>query len=116
MVSDQNRSEPKNVKVEIPQIEMGAKEKELIMTHTGRYWRRLKEIFCGDGVVINIRTMTTDLTRDDGVHKESKQFGFIGFSNPKDAAEIILRYNNEDLEFNNKQIYVNYYEDKVARK
>ena len=60
--------------------------------------------------------MTTDLTRDDGVHKESKQFGFIGFSNPKDAAEIILRYNNEDLEFNNKQIYVNYYEDKVARK
>ena len=60
--------------------------------------------------------MTTDVTRDDGVHKEFKQFRFVSFSNPKDAAEIVLRYNNEDLEFNNKQLYVNYYEDKVVRK
>lgn len=60
--------------------------------------------------------MTTDVTREDGVHKESKQFGFVSFNNPKDAAEIVLRYNNEDLEFNNKQLYVNYYEDKSTRK
>ena len=48
--------------------------------------------------------------------KNLKQFGFVCFSNPKDAAEIILRYNNEDLEFNNKELYLNYYEDKVDRK
>ena len=76
----------------------------------------LKKFFGGDGVVRNVRIMTTDVQRDDGVHKESKQFGFVSFNNPKDAADIMLRYNNEDLEFNNKQLYVNYYEDKSARK
>jgi len=76
----------------------------------------LKKFFGGEGVVRNVRIMTTDVQREDGVHKESKQFGFVSFNNPKDAADIMLRYNNEDLEFNNKQLYVNYYEDKSARK
>lgn len=76
----------------------------------------LKKFFGGEGVVRNVRIMTTDVSRDDGVHKESKQFGFVSFNNPKDAADIMMRYNNEDLEFNNKQLYVNYYEDKSARK
>lgn len=76
----------------------------------------LKKFFGGEGVVRNVRIMTTDVNREDGVHKESKQFGFVSFNNPKDAAEIMQRYNNEDLEFNNKQLYVNYYEDKGARK
>lgn len=76
----------------------------------------LKKFFGGDNVVRNVRIMTTDVTREDGVHKESKQFGFVSFNNPKDAADIMMRYNNEDLEFNNKQLYVNYYEDKTARK
>lgn len=76
----------------------------------------LKKFFGGEGVVRNVRIMTTDVNRDGELYKESKQFGFVSFNNPKDAAEIILRYNNEDLEFNNKQLYVNYYEDKSARK
>lgn len=76
----------------------------------------LKKFFGGEGVVRNVRIMTTEVNREDGVHKESKQFGFVSFNNPKDAAEIIMRYNNEDLEFNNKQLYVNYYEDKSVRK
>lgn len=76
----------------------------------------LKKFFGGDGVVRNVRIMTTDVTRDDGVHKESKQFGFVSFNNPKDAAEIILKHSSEELEFNNKQLYVNYYEDKATRK
>jgi polyadenylate-binding protein len=76
----------------------------------------LKKFFGGEGVVRNVRIMTTDVNREDGVHKESKQFGFVSFNNPKDASEIVMRYNNEDLEFNNKQMYVNYYEDKGARK
>jgi polyadenylate-binding protein len=76
----------------------------------------LKKFFGGEGVVRNVRIMTTDINRDDGVHKESKQFGFVSFNNPKDAADIMQRYNSEDLEFNNKQLYVNYYEDKSARK
>ena len=32
----------------------------------------LKKFFDGDGVVRNVRIMTTNVTRDDGVHKESK--------------------------------------------
>lgn len=76
----------------------------------------LKSFFGGEGVVRNVRIMTTDVSREDGVHKESKQFGFVSFNNPKDAADIMMRYQNEDLEFNNKQLYVNYYEDKSARK
>lgn len=76
----------------------------------------LKKFFGGDSVVRNVRIMTTDVQRDDGVHKESKQFGFVSFINPKDAADVVLRYNNEDLEFNNKQLYVNFYEDKASRK
>ena len=76
----------------------------------------LKKFFGGDSVVRNVRIMTTDIQREDGLHKESKQFGFVSFINPKDAADVVLRYNNEDLEFNNKQLYVNFYEDKTARK
>lgn len=76
----------------------------------------LKKFFGGEGVVRNVRIMTTDVNREDGVHKESKQFGFVSFNNPKDAGDIVMRYNQEDLEFNNKQLYVNYYEDKGARK
>jgi polyadenylate-binding protein len=76
----------------------------------------LKKFFGGDSVVRNVRIMTTDVQRDDGLHKESKQFGFVSFMNPKDAADVVLRYNNEDLEFNNKQLYVNFYEDKLSRK
>lgn len=76
----------------------------------------LKKFFGGDNVVRNVRIMTTDVQRDDGVHKESKQFGFVSFMNPKDAADVVLRYNNEELEFNNKQLYVNFYEDKASRK
>lgn len=76
----------------------------------------LKKFFGGDAVVRNVRIMTTDITREDGVIKESKQFGFVSFNNPNDAGKIIQKYQNEDLEFNNKQLYVNYYEDKSARK
>lgn len=76
----------------------------------------LKKFFGGEGVVRNVRIMTTDVSREDGVHKESKQFGFVSFVNPKDASDVMMRYNNEDLEFNNKQLYVNYYEDKQNRK
>lgn len=76
----------------------------------------LKKFFGGEGVVRNVRIMTTDVQREDGIHKESKQFGFVSFNNPKDAADIMLKYQNEELEFNNKQLYVNYYEDKSARK
>jgi RNA recognition motif-containing protein len=76
----------------------------------------LKKFFGGDQVVRNVRIMTTEVNKDGEVVKESKQFGFVSFASPKDAADIIGRYNNEDLEFNNKQLYVNYYEDKSARK
>ena len=76
----------------------------------------LKKFFGGDSVVRNVRIMTTEVNKDGEVVKESKQFGFVSFVNPKDASDIIGRYNNEDLEFNNKQLYVNYYEDKSARK
>mmetsp|Transcript_2774 Transcript_2774/g.3238 ORF Transcript_2774/g.3238 Transcript_2774/m.3238 type:complete len:381 (+) Transcript_2774:23-1165(+) len=76
----------------------------------------LKQFFGGEGVVRNVRIMTTEVSREDGVHKESKQFGFVSFTNPKDAFDIMQKYQTEDLEFNNKQLYVNYYEDKGARK
>lgn len=76
----------------------------------------LMNFFGGETVVRNVRIMTTDIQREDGVHKESKQFGFVSFVNPKDAADVVLRYNNGELEFNNKQLYVNFYEDKAARK
>jgi len=76
----------------------------------------LKKFFGGDEVVRNVRIMTTDVVKEDGVHKESKQFGFVSFNSPKDATDIVNKYNNEDLEFNNKQLYVNYYEDKSLRK
>jgi polyadenylate-binding protein len=76
----------------------------------------LKQFFGGDAVVRNVRIMTTEVTREGDVAKESKQFGFVSFNKPSDAAEIVLKYNNEELEFNNKQLYVNYYEDKTARK
>ena len=76
----------------------------------------LKKFFGGDSLVRNVRIMTTDVQREDGVHKESKQFGFVSFINPKDANDVVIRYNNEELEFNNKQLYVNFYEDKAARK
>ena len=76
----------------------------------------LKRFFGGDQIVRNVRIMTTEVTRDGQVVNESKQFGFVSFFNPKDASDYIMKYNNEELEFNNKQLYVNYYEDKVARK
>ncbi|CAI2360803.1 unnamed protein product [Moneuplotes crassus] len=76
----------------------------------------LMKFFGGDAVVRNVRIMTTDVNKEDGVIKESKQFGFVSFNNPNDASKIIQKYQNEDLEFNNKQLYVNYYEDKNARK
>jgi len=76
----------------------------------------LKKFFGGEGVVRNVRIMTTDVVKEDGVHKESKQFGFVSFNSPKDATDIVNKYSNEDLEFNNKQLYVNYYEDKSIRK
>jgi len=76
----------------------------------------LKTFFGGENVVRNVRIMTTDVNREDGVVKESKQFGFVSFNKPQDAADIIQKYNSEELEFNNKQLYVNYYEDKAARK
>jgi polyadenylate-binding protein len=68
----------------------------------------LKKFFGGGGVARNVRIMTTDVQRENGVHKESKQFGFVSFNNPEDAADIMLKYNNEDLKFNNKQLHVNY--------
>lgn len=76
----------------------------------------LKKFFGGDAVVRNVRIMTADVNRDDGIVKESKQFGFVSFNNPNEATKIMQKYAAEDLEFNNKQLYVNYYEDKTARK
>ena len=76
----------------------------------------LTQFFGGEKVVRNVRIMTTEVSRDGEVQKESKQFGFVSFNDPNDAAAVVLKYNNEELEFNNKQLYVNYYEDKGARK
>jgi RNA recognition motif-containing protein len=75
----------------------------------------LKNFFGGDEKVRNVRIMTTDVNREDGIQKESKQFGFVSFNNPKDAAEVIQKA-NDGLQFNNKQLYVNYYEDKASRR
>lgn len=76
----------------------------------------LKIFFGGDEIVRNVKIMTTEVNREDGVHRESKQFGFVSFNTTADAANVIQKSNTESLEFNNKQLYVNYYEDKETRK